>query len=112
MKLERAFREIKNFLDAGPMYHWNEKRVRGHIFICVLAYLFEQEIQVMYRRSWEQQEREAQQIPHSAERARRLEELNDRYYTGEWIVKELTRWHVLKAEFLGKEFLSVTPAPQ
>jgi transposase len=112
MNVERAFREIKNFLDVGPMYHWNEKRVRGHIFICVLAYLFEQEIQVMYRRSWEQQEREAQQIPDSAERARRLEELNDRYYTGEWIVKELTRWHVLKAEFLGKEFLSVPPAPQ
>ena len=31
MNVERSFREIKNFLDVGPMYHWNEKRVRGHI---------------------------------------------------------------------------------
>ncbi|MCF8567949.1 hypothetical protein LLE49_24810 [Alicyclobacillus tolerans] len=44
MNVDRAFREIKNFLDVGPVYHWNEKRVRGHIFVCVLAYLFEQEI--------------------------------------------------------------------
>lgn len=112
MNVERAFREIKNFLDVGPMYHWNEKRVRGHIFVCVLAYLFEQEIQVMYRRSWEQQERETQQILDVNEREKRLEELADTWYTGERIVKELSRWHVLKAEFLGKEFLSVPPPPQ
>lgn len=42
--VERAFREIKNFLDVGLMYHWNEKRGRGHIFVWVLAYLLEQEI--------------------------------------------------------------------
>ena len=111
LHVERAFREIKNFLDVGPMVHWNEKRVRGHIFICVPAYLFEQEIQVMYRRSWEQQDQEVQQIDESEERTRRLEELHDRYYTGEWIVKELSRWHALQAEFLGKEFLSVPPPP-
>jgi len=49
MNIERAFREIQNFLEVGPLYHWNEKRVRGHIFICVLAYLLEQELQVLYR---------------------------------------------------------------
>nr|WP_041303496.1 hypothetical protein [Kyrpidia tusciae] len=49
MGIERAFRQIKNFLDVGPVYPWNEKRVRGHIFVCVLlAYLFEQEMQVLY----------------------------------------------------------------
>ncbi len=36
MRIEQAFRQIKNFLDVGPMYHWNERRVRGHIFVCVL----------------------------------------------------------------------------
>ena len=112
MNVERAFREIKNFLDVGPVYHWNEKRVRGHIFICVLAYLFEQEIQVMYRRWWEQRERDVKQITDVTERDKQLEELNDRWYTGERIMKDLSRWHVLKAEFLGKEFLSVPPPPQ
>jgi transposase len=51
MRIEQAFRQIKNFLDVGSMYHWNERRVRGHIFVCVLAYLFEQELQVLYRRA-------------------------------------------------------------
>jgi transposase len=93
LHVEQAFREIKSFLDVGPMYHWNEKRVRGHIFVCVLAYLFEQELQVMVRRAMNGEDEE-------------------RTYTGEWIVKELRRWRVLKAEFLGKEFLSVPrPSP-
>ena len=112
MNVERAFREIKNFLDVGPVYHWNEKRVRGHIFVCVLAYLFEQEVQVMYRHWWEQREREVQQMDNAAEREQQLEELGARWYTGEQIMKELNRWHVMKTEFLGKEFLSVPPAPQ
>lgn len=111
MNVERAFREIKNFLDVGPMYHWNEKRVRGHIFVCVLAYLFEQEVQVMYRRWWQQREAEVTQWQDGPEREQQLEELNNRWYTGERIMKELSRWHVMKAEFLGKEFLSVPPAP-
>lgn len=111
MNVEQAFREIKNFLDVGPVYHWNEKRVRGHIFVCVLAYLFEQEIQVMYRRWWEQRESEIAQLGSDVERERRLEELNNRWYTGERIMKDLSRWHVMKAEFLGKEFLSVPPPP-
>lgn len=112
MNVERAFREIKNFLDVGPVYHWNEKRVRGHIFVCVLADLFEQEIQVMYRRWWAQREREVQRMSDAAEREQQLKELNDRWYTGERITKDLSRWNVLKAEFLGKEFLSVPPPPQ
>lgn len=112
MNVERAFREIKNFLDVGPVYHWNEKRVRGHIFVCVLAYLFEQEIQVMYRHWWEQREREVVQSENDVEREQRFEELNNRWYTGERIMKDLSRWHVMKAEFLGKEFLSVPPPPR
>ena len=44
-------------------------------------------------------------------RTKLLEELDQRWYTGERIVRELNRWHVMKAEFLGKEFLSVPPPP-
>lgn len=109
INVERAFREIKNFLEVGPLYHWNEKRVRGHIFVCVLAYLFEQELQVMYRRQWQKESEQIQLIPDQAERSQKQEELNRRWYTGERIIEELARWHVLKGEFLGKEFLSVPP---
>lgn len=36
--VETAFRIIKNDIDIRPMYHWKEERVKGHIYICVLAY--------------------------------------------------------------------------
>ena len=38
--VENAFRSMKvsdSFL--GPVRHWNETRVRGHVFMCMLAYL-------------------------------------------------------------------------
>lgn len=37
-KVETAFRIIKNDLDIRPMYHWKESRVKGHVYVCVLAY--------------------------------------------------------------------------
>jgi hypothetical protein len=40
-EVERAFRELKDFLKLRPVYHWAERRVRAHIFVCVLAYLLE-----------------------------------------------------------------------
>ena len=40
-RVESAFKELKNFIDLRPMYHWAERRVKAHVFICVLAYLIE-----------------------------------------------------------------------
>lgn len=40
-EVERAFRDLKDFLKLRPIYHWNEGRVKAHIFACVLAYLLE-----------------------------------------------------------------------
>lgn len=37
-KVETAFRIIKNDLNIHPMYHRKESRVKGHVYICVLAY--------------------------------------------------------------------------
>lgn len=109
MNIERAFREIKNFLEVGPLHHWNEKRVRGHIFVCVLAYLFEQELQILSRKKWQQEAEAIQEIPDKAECAKQQKELDDRWYTGEKIIQELRRWHVFKGEFIDREFISVPP---
>ncbi|WP_425059291.1 hypothetical protein SCACP_39750 [Sporomusa carbonis] len=87
MNVERAFREIKNFLDVGCLYHWNKKRVRGHIFVCVLAYLFEQELQVVYRRTLEKEAEQIRRITDEKERTAKQGELEERWYTGERIVK-------------------------
>ena len=35
--IERAFRTLKSTLEIRPIYHWTEKRIRAHVFICVLA---------------------------------------------------------------------------
>lgn len=36
-KVENAFRIIKNDLDIRPMYHRKEVRIKGHVYVCVLA---------------------------------------------------------------------------
>jgi hypothetical protein len=48
-RVERAFRSIKTVtLMVRPIYHWLEKRVRAHIFLCMLAYYVEWHI----RQAW------------------------------------------------------------
>jgi transposase len=38
-RVERAFRSMKTVdLDIRPIRHWNEGRVRAHVFLCMLAY--------------------------------------------------------------------------
>jgi hypothetical protein len=40
--VERAFRSCKTVdLEVRPVYHWNDKRVRAHVFLCLLAYHLE-----------------------------------------------------------------------
>lgn len=38
-EVERAFRELKDFLKIRPIFHDTDSRVRAHVLICVLAYL-------------------------------------------------------------------------
>jgi hypothetical protein len=40
-EVERAFRDMKDFLKLRPVYHWTDRRVQAHIFVCVLAYLLQ-----------------------------------------------------------------------
>lgn len=36
-EIERGWRALKSTLMLRPIYHWTEKRIRAHIFVCVLA---------------------------------------------------------------------------
>jgi len=38
-QIESAFRTLKSELEMGPIYHYTERRIRAHIFICFLALL-------------------------------------------------------------------------
>jgi len=40
-RVERRFRVLKDFLGLRPIRHFTEKRVRGHISLCVLAAVIE-----------------------------------------------------------------------
>jgi transposase len=41
-KVERAFRSLKTVdLKIRPIYHWLDRRVRAHVFLCMLAYYVE-----------------------------------------------------------------------
>lgn len=45
-RAEKAFCELKDFIELRPIRHFSENRVKAHIFICVLAYLFEISIEL------------------------------------------------------------------
>jgi hypothetical protein len=41
-QVEQAFRTLKTPLELRPIYHWTERRVRGHITVCFLAFTLRQ----------------------------------------------------------------------
>jgi transposase len=59
-QVEHAFRELKDTIELRPIYHYADDRVRGHIFVCLLAYLLERLLELRL---------EAAQAPQSARAA-------------------------------------------
>ena len=41
LEVEDGFRHLKDFIKVAPVYHWKYRRVKAHVFICVLALLLE-----------------------------------------------------------------------
>lgn len=37
-KIEHTFRTFKSHLEMRPMFHWTNKRIEGHIYLCYIAY--------------------------------------------------------------------------
>jgi transposase len=50
-EVERAFRELKDFLHLRPIFHRKDRRVQAHIFACVLAYLLERSLSHQLRQA-------------------------------------------------------------
>jgi transposase len=40
-RIERSFRSLKSLEEINPVYHWRERRIRAHVYVCVLAHLLE-----------------------------------------------------------------------
>lgn len=49
--VENAFDECKNFLYVRPVFHWKDRRVKAHIFVCVLSFLIESIIEKLSKES-------------------------------------------------------------
>lgn len=49
-EVERAFKEIKDFLRIRPIRHHRDYRVKAHVFICVLSYLLEKILEKKMRK--------------------------------------------------------------
>jgi transposase len=41
LDVEDGFRHLKDFIKVAPVYHWKYRRVKAHVFLCVLALLLE-----------------------------------------------------------------------
>ena len=37
---ESGFRSLKSELELQPLFHWQERRIRSHVFICFMALIF------------------------------------------------------------------------
>jgi len=48
-RIEDAFRVLKHSLQARPIFHWTESRIRGHLVMCFIAFLLERTIQIELR---------------------------------------------------------------
>ena len=51
--VERAFRTIKGPIRVRPVGHQLDRRIRSHLYVCVLAYLLERWIQLKVREGGE-----------------------------------------------------------
>ena len=46
-KIEESFRVLKSNIEARPMFHWSEKRIRGHLIICFIAFLLHRTLELI-----------------------------------------------------------------
>ena len=45
-KIERAFRTLKSSLEVRPVYHWTDRRIEAHVFVCFLALVMARELEL------------------------------------------------------------------
>lgn len=51
--VEKAFRELKELVEIRPIFHWKERRVKTHIFLCILAQvLVSRCLEVLKKSGW------------------------------------------------------------
>lgn len=50
-KIEESFRIMKTTLEVQPVFHWTERRIKGHFVMCFLAFLMERTLELTMKQS-------------------------------------------------------------
>jgi transposase len=53
-RIEESFRIMKSTLEVRPVFHWTEKRIKGHFVICFLAFLLERTLEFKLKKAGEE----------------------------------------------------------
>lgn len=48
-KIEESFRVLKSTMKTRPIFHWTEKRIKGHFMLCFLAFVLERRLEQRLR---------------------------------------------------------------
>ncbi len=49
-KIEESFRCMKSTLEVRPIFHWTERRIKGHFVMCFIAFLLERALEIELKR--------------------------------------------------------------
>jgi len=49
-KIEHSFRSFKTHLETRPMFHWTDKRIKGHMCLCYIAYALLAQLQLRLKK--------------------------------------------------------------
>lgn len=50
-KIEESFRVLKTNLEARPIFHWTERRIKGHFMLCFIAFLLERTLELELKKN-------------------------------------------------------------
>lgn len=50
-RIEDCFRVLKSHLKIRPIFHWNPKRIEGHLTLCFLTFVFERHLEIELRKN-------------------------------------------------------------
>lgn len=53
-RIEESFRIMKSTLEVKPIFHWTEKRIKGHFVVCFLAFLLERNLEFRLKKAGEE----------------------------------------------------------
>jgi transposase len=52
-RIEQSFRIMKSTLEVRPIFHWTEKRIKGHFVVCFLSFMLARNLEFRLRKAGE-----------------------------------------------------------